>query len=100
MPDEKPPAPPTSTITDEQKRKIESWFKSNQPATGLVCPICNHKNWTILGDFLAPPTFHGGAMIIGGTSYPHFVLLCTTCGNSQFINAVVAGLIPPAGGSS
>ena len=103
MPDEPTPVsptPPPATITDEQKKKIEAWFKKHQPIGGVVCPICHHKNWTILVDFLAPPTFHGGAMVLGGNSYPHFVLVCTTCGNSQFINAIAAGIITPTGGSS
>jgi hypothetical protein len=36
-------------------------------------------------------------MIIGGPTYPHFMLVCNNCGNVQFINAVAAGVLPADG---
>lgn len=32
-------------------------------------------------------------MILGGPSYPSIGLVCANCGNTQVINAVVAGII-------
>jgi hypothetical protein len=89
--EQKPGDPPSSNLTDEQKKRAEFWFQNK--ASKAVCPICYQRTWTILPDLLAPPTFHGGSMVLGGPSYPHMVLTCTTCGNSQFINAIISGVL-------
>jgi hypothetical protein len=90
-----PPIPPlpSSQLTEAQKAKIDQWARTKLPAGGVACPICQTKNWTILPELLAPPAFHGGSLIIGGSSFPHFVMACTNCGNSQFINAVATGIV-------
>lgn len=92
-----PPGMPSAALTTEQKQKIESWFRQKAGVLGAECPVCHTRNWSTLPDMIAPPPFHGGGMVIGGVSYPHFVLVCTNCGNSQFINAVAAGILDPKG---
>jgi hypothetical protein len=89
--EQKPGQPPSSNLTEDQKKKAEHWFQTR--ASKAVCPVCYSRTWTILPDMLAPPTFHAGSMVLGGVSYPHIVMACTTCGNSQFINAIVAGVL-------
>jgi hypothetical protein len=96
-----PPQPPQHKITPELRTKIEAWFNAKargEPQKG-TCPICATKNWSILDDFVAPPLFAGGGMILGGIAYPHFMLVCNNCGNAQFINAVAAGVLLPDGSS-
>lgn len=88
-----PPQVPSSSLTDAQKAKIESWVRLKTGLTGGICPICQTRQWTILPELLAPPAFHGGTIVLGGSSFPHVVLVCNNCGNSQFINAVMAGIV-------
>jgi hypothetical protein len=87
--------PPPAGLTPEQRQKIENWFKEKRAITGAVCPICNTKNWTTLPDLVTPIPLRGEGMVLGGTTYPHFVLVCNNCGNSQFINAVATGIVDP-----
>lgn len=32
-------------------------------------------------------------MVLGGGVYPHVGLICTHCGNTHFINAMVSGVL-------
>lgn len=96
---EKADQPPSRNgeVTEEHRQRIAEWFER---VRGLnpdspTCPMCSHKDWTLGGHLVAPPTFHFGAMVIGGPAYPHFMMICTNCGTTQFVNAVAARLIPP-----
>ena len=90
-----PPKPQSGRLTDDQKEKIQGWFAKHKPPEGIACPICRSLEWTVLPDLVTPMRFQGGALVIGGASYPHFGLVCRTCSNTQFINAVVTGIIEP-----
>src|SRR5262245_32046051 len=83
-----------STLTPEQQKRIDAWVKRVAPG-GFACTVCGTRNWTVLSDLLAPPVFHGGGMVIGGPSYPHFGLACVNCGHTVFINAVMSGVVTP-----
>lgn len=84
-------------LTEEHRRKVAEWFERVRGfnPNGATCPICANKNWTLGGHLVAPPTFHFGAMVLGGPAYPHFMIICTNCGTTQFVNAVAARLIEP-----
>ncbi len=86
-----------TALSKEDKTKFVSWLNERRPSDELVCTVCGKTDW-ILGDHLvAPPvTTIGGGVYIGGPAYPNFLLVCTSCGNTHFFNAVVAGFIPDA----
>lgn len=93
-----PPAPQPSdgTLTDEQRTKFLEHINSKTNLVGK-CPICGTRQWSILAHFLNGIVFHpGGSFVIGGPSYPHVGMICGNCGNTQLVNAVVAGILPGA----
>lgn len=91
------PPPRSGELTEEHRQKVAEWFERVRRSNpnGATCPICSNKNWTLGGHLIAPPTFHFGAMVLGGPAYPHFMIVCTNCGTTQFVNAVAARLIAP-----
>lgn len=83
-----------SKLSPEQKAKAEKWFKDYVIAHNSRCPMCSSQQWILLDDFVAPTTFSGGGgLIIGGNTYPHFMLACGVCGTVQFINAILTGIL-------
>lgn len=80
------------TLTEQQRQIILKWFDEKAPLVGR-CPICNHREWRLQPHIVTPPIFADGGMSLGGTSYPFIMLTCHHCGNTQFHNAVVIGLL-------
>jgi hypothetical protein len=91
MPDEK------GKLTEEDFTKIRMWLTSfGLPAPH--CPFCGSDQWSI-GPHLVQPVTLGPAyqLQLGGfIGYPQIAVVSTKCGHTMFINAVVAGLLPPA----
>lgn len=81
-----------SKLSMDQRHKFESWINSKTTLIGK-CPVCAERRWTLLDDILEVRPFNGGGLVVGGATYPHVGLMCTNCGNTQFINAVVSGII-------
>jgi hypothetical protein len=40
--------------------------------------------------------FGGGTLAVGGAIFPVVPLICRNCGNTLFLNAVIANAVPPA----
>lgn len=59
------------------------------------CPLCDNNNWTISDTVFQSIEFDYRGILINGASYPVVPLTCSACGNTYFINALVAGLIDP-----
>jgi hypothetical protein len=85
----------TAQLSPEEKAAAEAWFNAKMAHQSAGCPMCRTKNWTLLDHFVSPNNFTpGGGVMLGGNAYPHFMLACSNCGNTQFINAILAGVIP------
>lgn len=70
--------------------KIEQFLrKKNIP----VCQLCGHNEWTISSKIFQLLEFDTNGLILGGATYPVVPITCNHCGNTLFINAIVAGLI-------
>ena len=83
-------------LTDEEKRRIDKWFKE-VVQNKAVCPVCQSKNWSVAEHIVAPltnmkPNTEGIDLGIAPL-YPFFLLVCLTCSNTQFINAVSVGIV-------
>jgi hypothetical protein len=52
-----------------------------------TCPFCRNKSWAV-------GTSVDIALASGATLSPHFTVMCDNCGNTVFINAILAGLLP------
>jgi len=59
------------------------------------CPLCGNNNWTVSDTIFQSVEFDYRGILINGASYPIVPLTCSTCGNTYFINALVAKLIDP-----
>ena len=73
---------------------IDAYIKRVNPGP---CPLCANTKWSISSTMFHLFEFNEGNIIIGGdqTSYPVVPIVCTNCGNTYFINALVAGLLKP-----
>ena len=81
---------------DEAKQKQElreravAAIQSNW-AGSKVCPFCLKSNWTV-GDLSAIPNFVPPNLNLGSL-HPTVPLVCETCGNTLWFNAIIAGVV-------
>ena len=81
------------SLSKEQKQKVIQWLSEKvDPETGLVCSICNTREWTVADDLVIPPVYRGGGFVIGGVGYPQAMLICKNCAHTIYVNAVRIGL--------
>ena len=80
-------------LTVAQKQKFADWMGSKAPLIGK-CSLCGDRRWTVLDHLIEFRPYAGGNMILGGMTYPHVGIICENCGHSEFVNAVVCGLVP------
>lgn len=73
------------------KEKVKAWLDGKW-TNDERCPICHDDHWSISDDFVDNKVFNPQA-IFGGKSYPSVMIICTNCGYTVFINAIVAGFV-------
>ena len=79
---------------DKEKQQIAlKWLEEKWPKGKRKCICCGKKQWTLAEDLVMPLRFIGGQFEIYGSTYPHVLLVCTTCGHSLFFNAVKMGIV-------
>ena len=84
-------------LTTAEKLKASDYIASRWQLP-ITCPICKKTDWFIADHMVAPPiTSPDAGMMVGGMSYPHILMISKQCGYTMFINAVMAGLLPPSG---
>lgn len=83
-----------SQLTMEQKEAAIAWLVEHG-AGKPICPGCGKQTWEVGDHLVSPPIHSGGGMMLGGISYPNFMIICTNCGNTQYFNAIVAKLEKP-----
>lgn len=84
----------TGAFTDAgvDKKAVQKWLQ--QKWTGPAsCPISGDNNWTVADDFVQPMKYSTGGLSIGGRGYPLVMVVCSTCGYTLFLNAIVMGLL-------
>jgi ribosomal protein S27E len=59
------------------------------------CPLCGMASFTICDDFIQT-IYYPGIGLGAGAGYPMVMLVCNTCGNTLFFNAVKLDLVPGA----
>lgn len=83
-----------SSLSKEQETKALEWLSKKWDETKHTCEICSSVHWMILGDIVTPSVYHpNGALFIGGNTYPQFMVMCQSCGNTKYFNAVMSGII-------
>ena len=58
-----------------------------------VCQLCGSNNWTFTDTVFQAPEFFNDKVVFNSKTYPFITLTCTNCGNTFFINAIVAGVV-------
>jgi hypothetical protein len=93
MPESEPSLPP-GQLNPEDLKKVFDWVISRWGPT-RACPYHPETptHWQI-GDIVQTLPYAGGNVVLGGRIYPLVTIICMTCGNTVFLNAVVAGLVP------
>ncbi len=61
--------------------------------SGSPCPLCRNNKWQLNNTVFQTIEYDTKGIILGGASYPVVPLTCMHCGNTYFINALVADLI-------
>ena len=72
------------------KPKMDEYLKNIHVT---VCPLCGQNNWRVTTQVFQAPEFSYKGLLVGGASFPIIPLTCLNCGNTYFINALVAKLI-------
>ncbi len=59
-----------------------------------ACHVCKSNDWEVPVEIYEMREFHGGSMVLGGNSsiIPTCPITCKVCGNTVFINPLVAGI--------
>ena len=76
-----------------EEQKVADYVKEKIKAPN--CPLCGQKNWNIASRVFQVAEFNDGSMPLGNETIPVLPLTCLNCGNTYFINAIIAGFIAP-----
>jgi hypothetical protein len=61
---------------------------------GRPCPMCGHAGWSIQDGVYELREFHEGGMVIGGGALvPVVPVICSNCGNTILVNAILTGIV-------
>lgn len=91
MPDEK------GNLSQDEVKKIATHLNGLTEGRPQICPVCGDTNWSIGGRLVQPPAIGSQFQYhFGFPAYPLIALISPKCGYTRFINAVVAGIVPPA----
>ena len=63
---------------------------------GAACPLCGGTEWTVTDKSFELREFNNGNLVLGGAKssiVPVIPVTCSKCGNTVFINAIVANLL-------
>lgn len=84
-------------LTREELAKARAWFERTGVSAKLRCVACDSQQW-IPGEHLVQPVTldDNRGLMLGGISYPQFMLTCSNCAHTEFFNAVIMGLVPSA----
>ena len=87
--DEIPEKQDTGKLSDEQAAQAIAWITARM-GSDPKCPMCSGSDWT-LGDM--PLRVQASDALVGGLGFPLLGLVCENCGNTQFLNMLVMGLL-------
>lgn len=84
----------TPTMSEEEHKDAREKILNVWPHHKFPCEICDSEEWVLAGDLVRSPIFSPDGYVFGGHSYPQCMMVCSKCGNTKFLNAVVLGVIP------
>jgi hypothetical protein len=81
-------------LSPEEIEHIKEWVDGKR---AKACSVCEGALWSVGEHLVAPVTLAGRNPIglnLGGILYPVAQIICTSCGHTQYFNAVVMNLLP------
>ncbi len=75
---------------DISKEKLDNYIKNQHTP---ICSFCGNNTWNISSKIFELLEFDANGLQLGGPVYPVVPITCNNCGNTLFINALVAGLL-------
>ena len=72
--------------------KAEDWLNTHWQGD-QICPVCGNSEWFLHDEAVEVRTFGEGRLAASGSVIPLMIVICTTCANTLFFNALVAGLV-------
>ena len=79
----------TARLSEKQKRKALSWL-IEKVGNDAKCPMCLQSNW-LIEDLQV--RVQASNAILGGKGFPLIAIICKNCGNTQFLNMFIMGLL-------
>lgn len=80
-------------LTEEERKKINDFLEIKWKSPHN-CSICHKNSWNISKEVFELRPFYGGGlkMLSPSVVAPVIIITCANCGNTIFINALIAGL--------
>ncbi len=77
-------------LSNSQKDRIKEFLDKFLINRKKICEICKNNNWRLLESIvnIVPDIWESK------TQYPCFLIMCETCGNTKFFNAIFTGVCP------
>ncbi len=72
--------------------KATEWLDSHWQGE-QACPVCGKDVWGIHDEAVEIRPYSGGQLTVGGPIFPYLAVICMSCGNTMFFNALHAGLL-------
>jgi hypothetical protein len=60
---------------------------------GRVCQMCGIGNWAVQDKAYELREFHSGGLVVGGPVLPVVPVVCSNCGNTILVSAIVGGAL-------
>lgn len=82
-------------LTPSEKSLLATWLNTRAagPGANSACPVCGTNNWVLGDHLLNAMVFHpGGAMVIGGPTYPMAFIACSNCQHVRTFMALPIGI--------
>lgn len=88
-------------LSEADKAKAKAYVESKMLGA-LVCPVCKNQGWCVSDSllWLMPMSSSSVLSFSSKEIYPQLPIICTTCGYTFFMNAVMAGLVAPSSASN
>lgn len=81
------------SLDDKRKQELVSFI--NERVQLKPCSLCQANSWTLSDTVWEMREFQGGSLYVGGPVLPVIAITCNQCGNTHFLNAIVARAVKP-----
>jgi hypothetical protein len=81
-------------LTQGEQEKLKRWLETHSgPMANSACPSCGTNNWTLGSHLINALVYHpGGAMVVGGPTYPMAFIACANCFHVRTFMAIPIGI--------